>query len=330
MPKASIIVPAYNAANTIQGTLDSLLAQTFEDFEIIIVDDGSTDATQIVARSYCEDPRVVVVRQSNRGLAGARNTGIDAAQGEYVGFCDADDLWAPSKLAVHVAHLELSPDVGVSYSGSRLIDKNGFALGTSQSPVLTGITAACVFKRNPIGNGSAPVIRRSALQDLAYRPAFESRRDWVFDETFRQSEDIECWLRFALTTDWQIEGVPGFLTVYRINGAGLSARTGDQLAAWERMVEKLRPLHPEFFELTAAAARAYQLRYLSRRAVSALDGETAWALMNQSLRSSRTPLIEEPCKTTVTACAAAMLKAFGPAPLKYAAQVIQSFQSVKA
>ncbi|MEQ8877095.1 MAG: glycosyltransferase [Phycisphaerales bacterium] len=318
MPTASIIVPAYNAAATLPDTLDSLLAQSFRDFEIIIVDDGSTDATVDVAHGYTHDPRVSIVSQANRGLAGARNSGIAAARGPYVGFCDADDLWAPGKLAAHVMHLDMNPDVGLSYSGSALIDGAGRRLGINQRPRLLGVTAAHIFKRNPVGNGSAPVLRRTALESLAYRPAFETRRDWIFDETFRQSEDIECWLRLALSTDWEIEGVPGLLTLYRVNGGGLSANTDRQFAAWERMVSKLRSLHPGFFDHHEGTARAYQLRYLARRAVSALDGEAAWALARRAMGQSLLPLFEEPVKTAVTYCAAAALKVFGPRPVKYA------------
>ena len=322
MPKVSIVVPAYNSASTLPATLEALQGQSFADFEIIIVNDGSIDATVEVASQYCRDPRVSLVMQANRGLAGARNSGIAAASGTYIGFCDADDLWAPGKLAAHVAHLESNPDVGLSYSGSELIDEEGRSLGLFQRPRLIGVTAAHVFKRNPIGNGSAAVMRRAALEEIAYRPEVEARRDWVFDETFRQSEDIECWLRFAVATDWQIEGVSGALTKYRVNSNGLSAHTDRQLDAWERMVAKLRPTHPAFFERHEAAARAYQLRYLARRAVSALDSEAAWSLAKQSRAQSWRPFVEEPVKSVVTLGAAATLRWVGVTPVKQAANAM--------
>lgn len=315
-PKASVVVPAFNVETTLRATLDALLNQTFDDFEIIIVDDGSTDLTQSIAAHYAEQPHIRLIRQANRGLAGARNTGIAAARGEFIGFCDADDLWAPEKLATHVAHLEARPGVGLSFSGSRLINPAGDPTAHRQRPRLRGITAAHMLKRNPVGNGSSPVMRRAALAQIAWRPRHEVNRDWVFDETFRQSEDIECWMRLALCTDWEIEGVPGDLTLYRVNPEGLSANTDRQLAAWERMITKLTPLCPAFFARHAPAARAYQLRYLARRAVSALDGDEARTLMRQALRMSRRPLIEEPLKTLITLSAAHLLAAVGPAPLR--------------
>lgn len=310
-PRASIVVPAYNVAATLGDTLRSLLAQTYAAFEIVVVDDGSCDGTVAMARSF-DDARIRIVQQANRGLAGARNSGIAAARGRYIGFCDADDLWRPGKLAAHVAHLEENPQVGISFSGSILIDDAGQPTGLSQRPRLRGITAAHMFKRNPIGNGSSPVIRRTALEDIAFRPRHEELRDWYFDERLRQSEDIELWLRLMLTTDWTVEGIPGLLTQYRVAAQGLSAGITAQYGNWNRMVGKLKPLHPGFFQANLPAARAYQLRYLARRAVTSGQGDQALALMRQSLATSRLPLWEEPAKTLTTLTAALVLRLAGP------------------
>ncbi len=318
MPRASIVVPAYNVAATLPETLASLLAQSERDLEVIVVDDGSTDETANVAEAHMRDPRVRLVRQRNRGLAGARNSGVAAARGAAIGFCDSDDLWEPDKLAAHLRHLEANPHVGLSYSGSLLIDECGAPTGCAQRPRLTGIDAAHILKRNPVGNGSAPVFRAEALREIAYRPDGETARDWVFDETFRQSEDIECWLRFALTTRWAIEGAPGLLTRYRVNACGLSADTDRQLAAWERMVEKLTPLAPGFFARHAPAARAYQLRYLARRAVSDNRPAKAARLLARSFTASPRPLFEEPAKTAVTLAATLVLALFGAGALRAA------------
>ncbi|WP_300034547.1 glycosyltransferase family 2 protein [uncultured Roseobacter sp.] len=324
MPKASVIVPAFNSETTLAETLLSLLAQSFQDFEILVVNDGSADSTLEVANAFRTDPRIRVLSQANRGLAGARNTGIDQARGEYVGFCDADDVWMPDKLMTHVNHLDSAPDVGLSFSGSAFIDAQSRPTGLAQKPRLRNITARHVLCRNPVGNGSAAVMRRQALADIAWRPATESRRDWYFDETFRQSEDIECWLRLMLTTDWEIEGVPGLLTGYRVNPEGLSSATERQLAAWELMIAKLRPFNPAFFDAHLGAARAYQLRYLARRAVSAMDGDNAWPLIRRALASSTRPVFEEPLKSGVTIAAAAVLRVLGPKPVRCAARLIAS------
>jgi glycosyltransferase involved in cell wall biosynthesis len=315
MPLASIIVPAFNVASTMCATLDALLAQTFDDYEIVVVDDGSTDTTPDLLQSYAHHDRIRIVTQRNRGLAGARNTGIAAAHGSLIGFCDADDLWLPEKLARHVSHLSLNPRVGVSFSGSAMINENGTPLGLAQSPRLKRITPAHIFKRNPVGNGSAPVIRRAVFDQIAHRPAAEKERNWYFDETFRQSEDIECWLRIALTTDWQFEGIAGLLTQYRITSGGLSAATDLQLAAWERMVRKLGATAPAFFARHEGHARAYQLRYLARRAISDKNTARASHLLGRAFAQSWRPLVEEPRKTVATLAALALLKLAGPLAL---------------
>lgn len=324
MPLASVVVPAFNAERTLPATLLSLRSQTCRDLEIIVVDDGSTDDTaKIAAETARHDPRVRLVRQGNRGLAGARNSGIHAATGSYIGFCDADDLWLPEKLATHILHLEHAPQVGLSFAGSALIDDAGARIGHAQRPRLRDITPAHVFKRNPVGNGSTPVVRRAVLEALAYRPDTEHARDWVFDETFRQSEDIECWLRLCLTTDWIVEGVPGLLTEYRLSAGGLSARTEAQLASWERMVAKLRPEAPEFFDRYEPAARAYQLRYLARRAITGGDGVAAQDYAVRALNTSLVPLIEEPVRSLITLAASVATARFGAGPVSAMRHLLQ-------
>lgn len=309
-PTASVVVPAYNVAKTIKATLDSLLAQTMTDIEIIVVDDGSKDETCTLVEAYT-DPRLRLIRQANRGLAGAHNTGIHKARGRYIGFCDADDLWLPEKLERHVEHLEQNPDIGISFSGSKLIDEQGKILGVNQTPKLKNITPAYIFKRNPIGNGSSAVIRREALEGFAYRPMQEKDRDWWFDETFRQSDDIEGWLRFALTQDWRIEGINGHLTLYRIHGNTLSANTSAQLESWIRMKNRMAEISPSLVKKHGPAALAYQHRYLCRRAVSMRDGTNAWRHACKFLSTSWRPLWEEPLKTATTVFAAIILKNAG-------------------
>ncbi|WMS42791.1 glycosyltransferase family 2 protein [Acuticoccus sp. MNP-M23] len=309
-PKASIVVPAYNAAATLADTLRSLLAQTFQDMEIVVVNDCSTDDTLEVAAAF-DDPRIRIVSQRNRGLSGARNGGIEASRGAYIGFCDADDLWLPEKLERHVAHLSANPNLGLSYAGSEMIDGAGKPLGVRQSPRLTGITAAHIFCRNPVGNGSVAVFRREALDAIRYRPRHETERDWWFDETFRQSEDIEAWMRFALTADWDIAGIDGHLTLYRVHTGGLSANIHCQFESWTRMRAKVADLSPRLDASHGDRAAAYQLRYLARRAVKMGDGAAALGLIGQSLSASTRPLLEEPVKTAVTAAAAIVLAIAG-------------------
>lgn len=305
MPHVSIIVPAYNAMKTLPETIRSLLAQTYDDLEIIVVDDGSTDDTAAWVQGIT-DPRVRLFRQVNRGLAGARNGGIIAATGTLIGFCDADDLWEPTKLAAHVTHLADYPHIGVSYSASLLVDANNNSMGLLQKPQTTDITTQHILMRNPVGNGSTPVIRAETLRDIAYRPGGQSR-DWYFDETMRQSEDIECWIRIALTTKWAFGGIDEPLTRYRIIASGLSANLGKQLETWEAMAAKVTQIAPEFAAKWLPAARAYQLRYLARRAITLGDARTAARFQWQAFTTSLHPVFHEPSKTFTTLAATALM-----------------------
>lgn len=309
-PKVTVVVPAYNVSTTISETLRSIFNQTFSDFEIIVVDDGSTDGTSSLLKQI-KHPALRVVRQVNRGLAGARNTGLSLAAGQYVAFCDSDDLWEPEKLELHVRHLDERSDVGISYAGSSLIDDQGKFLKTVQRPKLGVVSAGDVFKRNPIGNGSAAVVRKAAFDAITYWPTQETERRWWFDETLRQSEDIDAWLRFALSTDWKIEGIPGFLTRYRINSGGLSANLAKQYETWKRVRKKVEEIAPLLASSEADAAEAYQLRFLARRAFMMRDGAACKNFFVSSISKSWAPLLEEPRKTLETLAAALVLAVLG-------------------
>lgn len=301
-PRVSVVIPLYNSARWIEGSVNSVLAQTFSDFELIVVDDGGTDdGAEIAVRSG--DPRIRVVRQENRGLAGARNTGVRNARGAFVAFLDADDLWRPEKLARHMELLESDPEAGVTFSWSELIDVDGAPLGMIQKPRTNSITQALIFCRNPIGNGSAPVLRRAVLDRIEFRHPEHGHTCW-FDETFRQSEDIECWTRIALTVATGFACVQEPLTLYRISSGGLSADTGRQLETWLRFRDKMAKIDPGFVQAIGPLAKAYQLRYLARRSIYDGEARRALSLMTQALVSSPRILREEPGRTLATAAAA--------------------------
>ena len=301
-PRVSVIVPLYQTEHYIAEALRSVSAQTFDDFEVLVIDDGSSDGGPTIARNTGDD-RVRVISQTNRGLAGARNSGIREARGKYIALLDADDRWHPQKLARHVALLDARADVGLSYSASRLIGDAGEDLGLSQWPSRCTARAEDVLTRNPVGNGSAPVLRRAALDQIAFWDARLSRTCW-FDESFRQSEDVECWTRIAATTTWQLALVPFALTDYRVNTAGLSANTGKQLETWRGFRAKVKTFAPALEAAHGDLAEAFQLRYLARRAVKSGDGAAALKLMHQALSLSPDMAAQEPVRTAVTYAAA--------------------------
>ncbi len=300
MPKVSVILPVYNVEQFITETIKSVLSQTYRDFELLVVDDESPDQSIALVEAF-SDSRIKIIHQKNRGLAGARNTGIRHARGEYLAFLDSDDLWLPTKLALHVAHLDAHPQVGVSFCRSAFIDEHSRPLGTYQIPKLDRMDPGYLLCRNPISNGSTPVIRAQVFRDIAFIDDLHGTpEECYFDEHFRQSEDVECWMRIVLQTPWQIAGIPEVLTLYRIHSGGLSAQVFKQLASWEKLIAKIRTYAPEFAATWEPVSRAYQLRYLARRAVNLKDGKVALELINQAVWSHWQIILEEPRRTLLT------------------------------
>lgn len=307
MPKVSVIVPVYRVERYIAETIRSVLNQTYTDFELLIIDDESPDRSIEICQGFT-DPRLKIIHQKNRGLAGARNTGIRHAQGNYLAFLDSDDLWLPQKLEKHIAHLEQHPTVGVSFSRSAFIDEAGQPLGIYQMPKLTEITPGYLFCRNPVSNGSCVVIRHEVFEGIKFQEnLYGTIENFYFDDRFRQSEDIECWLRIALQTNWQIEGIPEALTLYRVNSGGLSANLIKQYESWEKIIENTQQYAPDFIREWGDKARAYQLRYLARRAISQRDGRLAVELVHRALRTDWQIIWAEPLRTLMTLAAAYLL-----------------------
>ncbi len=303
MKHVSVIVPVYNVENYIADTVQSVLDQTYSEWELLIIDDESPDRSIEICEQF-DDSRIRIIHQRNQGLAGARNTGIRHATGEYITFLDGDDLWEPEKLAKHVAHFKRSPSVGVSFSRSAFIDEDGNALNIYQMPKLTDISKADVFCRNPIGNGSAAVFRREVFDAIRFEDDIDGEMiDCYFDNRFRLSQDVECWLRIVIQTAWEIEGIPEALTLYRVNSGGLSADLLPKMKSWDAMIEKLRPYDPELFAHYENLSKAYFLRYLARRAVTLDDGQAAVSLFNQSLRRDWRMMLYEPRRTLLTGAA---------------------------
>ena len=305
-PFITVVMPVYNTAAYVADAVTSVLVQTYENFELLIIDDAGQDNSIEICEAI-DDPRIRIIKQANRGLAGARNTGIRNARGSLVAFLDSDDLWMPRKLELHVQHFAMNESLGVSYSGSLLIDDDGVPMNVRMTPKLEDVRARDVFLRNPVGNGSAPVIRRETLDAISFEGP-RGEMNW-FDETFRQSEDIECWLRIALLTRWRFEGVAGYLTIYRINAGGLSANILKQYESWTRVRDKVCLYARGFGRMWANRAEGYQLRYLSRRAVRMTDAGLALKLLLKALLKHPTMLLEEPRKTLITAMGAMALVA---------------------
>lgn len=300
LPFFSVIIPVYNVERYLARCLDSVLAQTFSNFEIICVNDGSNDSSLAILQSYI-DPRLHIITKQNEGLAAARNSGIAASRGLFVALLDADDFWAPDKLKSHFKHFQANPNVDVSYCPSLFVDEHDQLMGIGQFPKLKDISAGDIFCRNPVGNGSAAVIKRSLLCRVV-RKSFNASRtvEHYFDDSMRQSEDVEFWLRCALEANAVFEGIDAPLTYYRVNDGGLSANVAKQLQSWQYIHTKLSKDYPEFFQKWYSLAQAYQYRYLARRAVQSGEGAKAIQLIHKALLTNIHILVHEPARTLVS------------------------------
>jgi glycosyltransferase involved in cell wall biosynthesis len=187
-PSVSVVIPAYNAARWIAETLDSVLAQTFRDFEVIVVDDGSTDETPDVVGRY--GSRVRYLRKEKGGTPSARNAGIRAARGSYIAFVDADDLWLPEKLQLQMELFLKQRDLAWTYCDTVLFQSETARLlyKTSQrTKMYAGDILRPLLLRDFIHSG-APVIKREVFDAVGY-----------FDESplLQSGEDWSMWLRIA-------------------------------------------------------------------------------------------------------------------------------------
>ena len=146
-PLISVIIPAYNAQDFIQKALDSVLAQSYSHYEVLIVNDGSTDNTEALVKTY-HDPRVKLISQSNGGLSNARNTGIKNAKGNYLAFLDADDYWIAEKLEKQIEILRRHPEVSFCSTQTRVETPEGDFINTWFCPEMNDSILHTIFSQN--------------------------------------------------------------------------------------------------------------------------------------------------------------------------------------
>ena len=180
MSKISVIIPAYNAEHTIEETIKSVLEQTFPDFEIIVIDDGSSDRTLNVVREIV-DPRIKCFSYTNGGSSVARNRGISHATGEFIAFLDADDLWTPDKLELQLEALQKNPEAGVAYSWTYFLYEDEHRSYADTSNLYEDNVYAELLIKNFLHNGSNPLIRRQAIDTIGlFKASLIFCEDWDF------------------------------------------------------------------------------------------------------------------------------------------------------
>ena len=314
-PLVSVVIPVYGVERYIKEALDSVIAQTYNNLEIIVVDDQSPDnSIEIVQNSYT-DSRIRIIQQKNRGLAGARNTGIRNANGSYIAFLDSDDFWQANKIEEHIATMQANMSCGVSFSASRFVDDNSESLNRLQAPKKqANFKAKDIFCRNPIGNGSAPVIKKEILEEIGFKTSDRLCQGLpytqYFDENLRQSEDVDCWTRIAILTGTDFLYIDQPLTNYRVNDYGLSANVDAQFATWMHLLEKLENYAPEFARHNGPTAKAFQYRYLARRSIFQGQAKNALKFMWLALKTQPMALAQEMQRSIETTLAGLMLAIF--------------------
>ena len=236
MPCVSVIIPVYNQAHFIRDAVESVVTQTFTDWEIIVVDDGSTDDTPLILADLARQiPLLQVICQPNRGRSAARNAGIRAAMAPFLVFLDGDDWLCPGKLERQVAYLEKHPEIGVVYSDAMLCDEDGKELVPYSAANLpwhpSGNIVESLFLRDSVPIHSA-MVRRACIE-----------RAGLFDERLPQTEDWDFWIRVACHCRFHYQGE--VLARYRVHDA-MTTRNAEQM--WQSYValqEKIVNM-PEF------------------------------------------------------------------------------------
>jgi glycosyltransferase involved in cell wall biosynthesis len=239
----SVIIPAFNAEKYISETIDSVLNQSFRSFEIIVVDDGSTDRTADIVRQFGN--HVKYIRQENSGPSKARNTGIRHASGEYIAFLDADDLWTERKLELQVGFLESHSDVGMVFADMMVFNEERLlkesSLRTKGNHFYETLVAERdgfhdpflrLIKTNFIPTGSV-VLRKSCLEKVG-----------LFDETLSSAEDRDMWMRISILC--KIGFVPQVLMRRRVHNQNISKDLFKDVRSTIFVMKKLLLQFPEF------------------------------------------------------------------------------------
>ena len=268
MASISVIIPAYNQALYVSESVQSVLRQTYRDFELIVVDDGSTDETPQILSGFI-DPRIRVIWQPNAGLSAARNTGLRASSAPLVTLLDADDFFFPGKLAVLCAFLDDHPEIGMVCGGTQIIDQKGYPLSQiANSPRSLELSELLIG--NPF-TPSAVMIRREWFDRVG-----------VFDETLRACEDWDLWLRMAYA-GCRFAWVEHLVVAYRYH-QGQMTRESD------RMRKAMLSMLDKFFSQPGLSE--YLRNYKDKAYASALIIAAAYAYHSSQFDKGRLDLAE--------------------------------------
>ncbi len=257
MPLVSVIIPAYNAEKIIHETIESVLNQTFTDFELIIVNDGSTDNTLEVI-SQIDDSRLKIFSYPNGGVSASRNRGVSHAVGKYISFIDADDLWTSDKLKAQLEAIQKEPQASVAYSWTDFIDQEGKFIDRDERVTYSGDVYPQMLVRDFLSSASNVMIRRRAF--------IESGR---FDESLAGAADWDLFLRLAARYHFVM--VPQVGILYRIaDRNSMSSDLQKQEEDCLKVIERAFTQAPESLQHLKQKSLASLYEYLSFKAIEGL------------------------------------------------------------
>jgi len=224
-----VIIPAFNAASYLPFALESVGAQTFDDWHIVLVNDGSTDNTAEVIAPFLDrfGPKITYIKQENRGLPASRNVAIRSSTSEFIALLDADDIWMPCRLSESLGPLTTRPEVGLTYGLITLVDSEGriSRTWTGNRGHAEGQIASQIYMRKIELPCPTITFRRRCVDEIGF-----------FDETMRATEDRDLWLRIALC--YEVAFIPEILASYRISAGSMSTDSRRMLDAQLHFIRK--------------------------------------------------------------------------------------------
>jgi glycosyltransferase involved in cell wall biosynthesis len=245
-PSVSVIIASYNYRHYLPTALDSVLSQTITDWELIVIDDGSTDNSSEVIRPYLNDCRIRYHRTCNRGQPAAENMGIHLSTGKYIAFLDADDIWLPDKLELQLAIFDKDPDLGIVYSRRININPQGTILSAPDHQLFRGMVLEQMFRQNFVCFSSS----------MIKKEVFNTVGD--FNEEYRHGSDYDLWLRAAI--DYRFNYVDEPLVLYRKGHANLTSHSDIQLLSALKVMDSFLNLHPHMLP-ASLVRRSYAETY---------------------------------------------------------------------
>ena len=222
-PGVSIVTPTYNRARFIGQAVESVLAQTMPDWELLLVDDGSTDNTREVVEPYLADPRIHYFYQPNQGQSIARNNALEKARGDFIGFLDSDDLWCADKLEQQLALFENHPDVDIVHGDENMIDEQGQETSRENMRRYSGRITPQLLADNSVSITTA-LVRRGCFDEMG-----------GFQASHGVADDYDLWLRFSSRYRFHYE--PGIVAAYRVMPDQISSDKRRRFAANEKIIK---------------------------------------------------------------------------------------------